>query len=90
MITDTTRITIDLIEDDRPERFTGTPAEILAAMNATAFAPCDSPEAYMARWNKFYSGVNGKTLRTESAAAFVEDMIAFGSARLVEAGNLSD
>jgi len=90
MFTDTTPITIELIEDDRPERFTGTPAEIVAAMNATAFAPCDSAQAYMARWNYYYGGVKGRTLRTESPAAFVADMIAFGIARLVEGVNPSE
>ena len=89
MITPTARLTIDLIEDDRPERFSGTPAEIVEAMNVTAFAPCESAAVYMARFNRFYDMAKGRTLRTTSAAAFVEDMLAFGIARRVEEDNLS-
>lgn len=90
MLTDTDHLTIDLIEDDRPERFTGTPPEILSRMNATAFAPCENPRQFMARWNYYYGGLKGRTLRTESAAAFVEDLIALGLARRVEETNPSD
>lgn len=89
MITPTTRLTIDLIEDDRPERFSGTPAEIVEAMNVTAFAPCESAGAYMARFNRYFDAVNGRTLRTTTAAAFVEDMLACGIARRVEEDNHS-
>lgn len=90
MLTNTDHLTIDLIEDDRPERFTGTPPEIISRMNATAFSPCENPQQFMARWNYYYGGLNGRTLRTETAAAFVEDLIGFGLARRVEDGNQND
>jgi hypothetical protein len=83
MLDENTRLTIELT-DDRPERFTGTPAEIVDAMNETAFAPCENARAFMARWNQFYEMVHGRTFRTESAAAFVEDMLAAGAAVRVD------
>lgn len=79
-----TVLTIDLVEDDRPERFSGTPDQIVAAMNDTAFSRCDSPQEYMARWNRFYDAINGKTFRTESTATFVEDMLTAGVAVRVD------
>lgn len=84
MLTETVRLTIDLLDDDRRERFTGTPAEIVDAMNETAFAPCENARAYMARWNQFYAMVNGQTFRTDSAATFIEDMLAAGTAVRVD------
>ncbi|NCC40378.1 MAG: hypothetical protein EOM21_13150 [Gammaproteobacteria bacterium] len=83
MLDENTRLTIELT-DDRPERFTGTPAEIVAAMNESAFAPCETARAFMARWNQFYEMVNGRAFRTESAAAFVEDMLEAGAAVRVD------
>lgn len=87
MITPDTILTIDLLTDDRPERFHGTPEAIVTAMNDTAFSRCDSPQAYMARWNKFYEGFHGRTFRTDSYATFVEDMLAAGVAVTVDSEN---
>ncbi len=89
MITPDTILTIDLLTDDRPERFHGTPEEIVTAMNDTAFSRCDSPQAYMARWNRFYEGLHGRTFRTDSCAAFVEDMLAVGVAAKVDSENVN-
>ncbi len=89
-LADTDTLTIELIDDHR-ERFTGMPAAIVAEMNATAFAPCETPRAYVAQFNRFFALTNGgRTLRTESFAAFVEDMLTFGVARRVDSDKPSD
>jgi hypothetical protein len=80
-IGDDEMITVDLLMDDKPERFFGTPADIVTAMNDTAMDPTPDNASYMARFARFARLVNGQEIRTASEAAFVEDMIAAGLAR---------
>lgn len=89
MLTETTVLTIELT-DDRPERFTGTPEQIVTEMNETAFVPAESPRAFMARFNRFSAVTHGETMRNETFAAFVEDLIKTGAARRLDADNPSD
>lgn len=87
-ITENSRLTIDLLADERPERFSGTPEEIVTAINATSFHPEPTPQGFMARFNHFFPMLgDGRTARTDSFAAFVTDLITFGVARLVEDDN---
>lgn len=74
-------LTLDLLMDDKPERFFGTPADIVSAMNDTAMDPTPDNASYMARFSRFAKLVNGQKIRTETEAAFVEDMISAGLAR---------
>lgn len=88
-ITETTVLTIDLHAGDRPERFSGTPEEIVTAINNTSFHPEPTPQGFMARFNRYFPefGGDGRTARTETFAAFVEDLIAFGVMRVVADDN---
>ena len=89
-ITETTILTIDLLADVRPERFTGTPEQIITAINASAFCPHPNPQAFMARFNQTVPTLcgDGRTARTDSYAAFLEDMITLGAATRVDDDNL--
>ena len=89
MLTETTILTIELTED-RPERFTGTPEQIVTEMNATAFVPAESPRAFMARFNRFSAVTHGETMRNETFAAFVEDLLNTGAALRVDSDKASD
>jgi len=75
-------IAIELLTDDRPERFSGTPAEIVAAMNNTAFAPMADATAYMERFAHYAQLVEGHAIRTGSATLFLTDLITRGLARI--------
>ena len=88
-ITENTVLTIDLLADERPERFSGTPEAIVTAINATSFHPEPTPQGFMTRFNRYFPefGGDGRTARTDSYAAFVTDLITFGVARLVEDDN---
>lgn len=88
-ITENTVLTIDLYAGDRPERFSGTPEEIVTAINNTAFYPSPTPRAFMAWFNQSFPALcgDGRTARTDSFAAFLADMIELGAARLVEDDN---
>ena len=74
--------TIELLTDDRPERFDGTPADIVQAMNATAFSPVESSDAYMERFAHYAQLMQGHDIRTGTPAQFLSDLIACGLARI--------
>jgi hypothetical protein len=79
-LTSETRLTLDLLGGKRPERFEGTPAEIVQLMNATAFIPEADAQAYMARFARYSQMIDGRPIRTTSAEAFIEDLLALGIA----------
>lgn len=81
-IQETTVINIELLTDDRPERFTGTPAEIVEAMNNTAFAPMPDSTAYMERFTHYADLIEGHEIRASSASLFLSDLIRCGLARI--------
>lgn len=81
---ETDMIAIELLMDDKPEYFSGTPAEIVKAMNGTAFVPEPDTDAYMKRFQHYAKLVGGFHIRTETPALFVEDMVTHGLARTVE------
>ncbi|MEA1050506.1 hypothetical protein U5801_11890 [Lamprobacter modestohalophilus] len=81
-IQETEMIAIELLDDDRPERFDGTPAEIVEAMNNTAFAPMPDATAYMERYAHYANLVEGHAVRTSTASLFLTDIIACGLARI--------
>ncbi len=79
-------LTLDLLGGKRPERFHGTPAEIVRTMNDTAFAPTADSRAYMERFARFAGWVQGQRIRTDSEAVFLEDLFEVGLARWVVRG----
>ena len=83
-LSETDMIAIELLMDDKPEYFSGTPAEIVTAMNNTAFVPEPDASAYMARFQHYAKLVGGFHVRTETPAVFVEDMVTHGLARTVD------
>ena len=86
-IQETDVITVELLMDDKPEYFTGTPAEIVEGMNNTAMAPETDSAAYMARFQRFAKLVAGHEIRVDNEAVFVESMIGAGLARTVDRPN---
>lgn len=83
-LSETDMIAIELLLDDKPEYFSGTPAEIVKAMNGTAFVPEADAAAYMARFQRYAKLVGGHEIRAETPAVFVEDMLTHGLARTVD------
>lgn len=75
-----TLLCIDLLGGKRPERFQGTAAEIVQAMNQTAFSPTEDNRTYMERFSHYAGEFEGQRIRTESEACFLEDLIAMGLA----------
>jgi hypothetical protein len=83
-LTSDTRLTLDLLGGKRPERFEGTPAEIVQVMNATAFIPEEDGQAYMVRFSRYSQMIDGRPIRSESPEAFIEDLLALGIAVRVQ------
>lgn len=81
-----TPLTIALHGGKRPERFHGTPAEIVRVMHATAFIPAENDQSYMERFAHFSELIDGRPLRTTSAEAFIADLLALGIAERIEDG----
>jgi hypothetical protein len=86
-LTSETRLTLDLLSGKRPERFEGTPAEIVRAMNETAFIPEEDAQAYMVRFARYSQMIDGRPIRTTSAEAFIEDLLTLGMAVRVQTGD---
>lgn len=80
-IQETEMIAIELLTDERPERFDGTPAEIVEAMNNTAFSPMPDRTAYMERFAHYADLIEGQAIRTSTPALFLTDLISCGLAR---------
>jgi hypothetical protein len=75
---------IDMLTEDRPERFSGTAESITEQLNNTAFSPMPDAKQYRERFAHYAKLMEGRSIRTDSADEFIEDIIREGLARRVD------